>query len=176
MPEIVGRLFTVKAPVAVTLPPSVFVTVTSRAPVVAVDETVMLAVSCVADVTTTGPLTVMPVPENETVAPETKPVPEMATFSLAAPWPRLLGVTVVIVGADTMVSPPASVCSCESRLVKVTLRTPGAAESLTVNLAVALVGLTYCTSVTVTPAPSTMTEAPRAKFVPVRVTTWSVAR
>jgi hypothetical protein len=58
--------------------------VTSRAPVAAVPVIVMFAVSEIELVKMTE-LTVMPRPENATVAPLTKPVPVIVMFWLVAP-------------------------------------------------------------------------------------------
>ena len=60
-------------------------TVRLRDPVVALPEIVMFAVSDV-ELTNVVEFTVIPVPENATVAPETKPVPVIVTFWLVAPW------------------------------------------------------------------------------------------
>jgi hypothetical protein len=70
----VGAAFTVKTPVPVPVPASGLVTVTLPAPVVAPAATVTLAVSEVELLNVTE-LTVIPVAENATVAPDTKPVP-----------------------------------------------------------------------------------------------------
>jgi hypothetical protein len=70
----IGAAATVNAPVFVRVPPSGFVTVTSLLPVVAVAAIVMLTVSCVALLNVVE-LTVIPDPENVTVAPLTKFVP-----------------------------------------------------------------------------------------------------
>jgi hypothetical protein len=75
----VGGAFTVKHPVHDPVSRSGFVTVMFREPVVAFPATVMLAVSWVAE-TNVVELTVMPVPENDVVAPDWKPVPVIVTF------------------------------------------------------------------------------------------------
>ena len=72
-------------------------TVTLRAPVVAVDDTVMFAVSCV-ELFFITEFTVMPAPEKVTVPPKAplappKPVPAMVTVWPVAPWPRDAGFT-----------------------------------------------------------------------------------
>ena len=61
----------------------------------------MFAVSCV-ELFFVTELTVMPLPENDTVPPNVplappKPVPLMVTFWPAAPWPRDAGLTDVTV-------------------------------------------------------------------------------
>ena len=80
----VSQHWTVNPPVFVTAPPSLLVTVMLRAPVVAPDAIVMLAVSDVA-LTNVVEFTVIPVPENATVAPDTNPVPVTVMFWLVAP-------------------------------------------------------------------------------------------
>ena len=59
--------------------PTPFETVMVRAPVAAVEETLMLAVNEVVD-TNVVELTVIPDPENETVEAATKLVPVIVTF------------------------------------------------------------------------------------------------
>ena len=73
----VGPALTVKQPVHDPLPVFKLVTVTLRAPVVAPAAIVMLAVTWVALLNVVE-LTVMPVPENEAVAPLAKFVPVIA--------------------------------------------------------------------------------------------------
>jgi hypothetical protein len=80
----VGLAFTVKQLLHEPLPASGLVTVTFPAPVVAPAETVMLAVSEV-DEAKVVEFTVMPLPENVTPAPLTKPVPVIVMFWLLAP-------------------------------------------------------------------------------------------
>src|SRR5437764_8659851 len=80
----VGAASTVKIPVPVAEALSGFVTVTLRDPVVAPDAMVMLTVSEV-ELLKVVELTVIPVPENEAVAPLTKLVPVIVTFWLVAP-------------------------------------------------------------------------------------------
>jgi hypothetical protein len=75
----VGAAFTVKTLAPVPTPPSPLVTVTLRAPVAALEAIVMLAVSEVA-LTNVVEFTVIPVPENATVAPDTNPVPVIVMF------------------------------------------------------------------------------------------------
>ena len=81
---VVGRPVTVNTPAPVPTPPSPFVIVTSRRPVVAVPPTVTLAVRLVA-LTKLVELAVIPVPEKLATAPETKPVPVIVTFWAVAP-------------------------------------------------------------------------------------------
>lgn len=72
----VGPVLTVKTPVPVAVPPSPFVTVTLRAPVVAPLVIEMFTLRCVESVKVVE-VTVMPVPENELarLPPLMKPVP-----------------------------------------------------------------------------------------------------
>jgi hypothetical protein len=78
---IVGAETTVKQLEQDATPASPFVTVTLRAPVVALDAIVMFAVTCVAE-TKVVEFTVMPVPEKAAarVPPLTNPVPFTVTF------------------------------------------------------------------------------------------------
>ncbi len=79
-----GLAFTVKQLLHDPLPASGLVTVTLPAPVVALAETVMLAVSEVED-TKVVEFTVIPDAEKAVVAPETNPVPVIVMFWLLAP-------------------------------------------------------------------------------------------
>jgi hypothetical protein len=78
------------------------VTLTEREPVDAPDEIVTFAESWVA-LANELEFTVIPVPENDTVAPETNPVPVTVTVWLAAPWPREEGLVEATVGAESVV-------------------------------------------------------------------------
>jgi hypothetical protein len=80
----VGPAFTVKTPVPVPTPVSGFVTVTLCAPVVALAPTVTGTVSDVA-LTKVTPPRVMFASLNETVAPDSKPVPVIVTVVCAEP-------------------------------------------------------------------------------------------
>ena len=80
----VGAMVTVKQFVHEPVWVSGFVTVTFRAPVVALDATVILAVSEVVE-TKLVEFTVIPAPEKAALAPLTKPVPVIVTFWLVAP-------------------------------------------------------------------------------------------
>jgi hypothetical protein len=79
----VGAAFTVKQLLHEPLPASVLVTVTFLALVAALEETMMLAVSEVAD-TKVVEFTVIPDPEKTVVAPEANPVPVIVMFWLLA--------------------------------------------------------------------------------------------
>jgi hypothetical protein len=94
----VGPALTVNAPVAVATSPSGLVTETLRDPVPALPAIVMLAVSEV-ELTKLTELTVIPDPENPTVAPDTKLVPVIVIVWLVAPWSNEAGATEVAVGA-----------------------------------------------------------------------------
>ena len=133
---------TVKMPVPVPVPASGLVTVTLRAPVVALPAIVMFAVSEV-ELTKVVELTVIPVPEKLAVshAPLTKPVPVIVMFWLVAPWPRLLGLVEVTVGAALTVKTLVPVAVLPSRLVTVTLRAPVVALPAIVMFAVSGVAL-----------------------------------
>ena len=104
--ETVGPAFTVKAPIAVALPPSVLMTVTFLEPVVASAEIVMLTVRLVELLRVTE-LTVIEVPEKRTDAlvhaPPRKPDPVRVIDWLTAPWPRELGLREEMDGAPVTV-------------------------------------------------------------------------
>jgi hypothetical protein len=172
----VGAALTVKTLAPVPTPASGFVTVTSRAPVVAFEATVMLAVSEVA-LTNVVEFTVMPVPENVAAAPETNPVPVIVMFWLAAPWPRELGLVEETVGAALTVNTLVPVAALPSPLVTVTLRAPVVAFDAIVMLALSEVALTNVVELTVIPVPenATASDAPLSKFVPVIVIVWLLA-
>jgi hypothetical protein len=75
-------------------------------------------------------LTPTPPPENETLAPETKPDPLTVTV-VAAPGPAALGVTPVGAGGRSTVKHPVQVPLPPSGLVMVTLINPGEAAEAT---------------------------------------------
>jgi hypothetical protein len=77
------------------------VTKTSRDPVAALPEIVTLAVSEV-ELTKLSEFTVMPDPENPSVAPETKLVPVIVIVWLVVPWSYEPGATEVTVGGCTV--------------------------------------------------------------------------
>ena len=77
-PVIVGAGLTVSEHTQFAVPESGFVIVIVRAVAAAVPAIVMLALACVASVTVVE-LTVIPAPENDAVAPLTKPDPMIAT-------------------------------------------------------------------------------------------------
>ncbi len=174
--ETVGPLLTVKTLEPVPTPASGLVTVTLRAPVVAFAATVMLAVNEVA-LTNVVELTVIPVPENAAVAPETKPVPVIVMFWLAAPWPRELGLVEETVGAALTVNTLVPVAALPSPLVTVTLRAPVVAFDAIVIFALSEVALTNVAELTVMPVPenATASAAPLSKFAPEIVIVWLLA-
>jgi hypothetical protein len=92
-------VLTVNMLVPVPTPASELVTVRLRAPVAAEGSMLMFPVSEVALLNVTE-LTVMPVPENVTVAPLTKPVPLMVMLWFDAPWPRESGAALVTVTGE----------------------------------------------------------------------------
>ena len=79
-----GPALTVNEFARVPTPPSGLVTVTLELPTVAFDAIETLAVSEVAEVNVVE-LTVIPVPENDATAPDTKFVPVIAKFWFGAP-------------------------------------------------------------------------------------------
>src|SRR5207245_5731544 len=126
--------------------------VTFRDPGVAPDATVTFTVRFVA-VFHVVVLTVIPVPENDTVTPNWKLVPTTVRFWFVAPCPRELGVTDVIVGPAFTVNPAVSVADVVSGFVTVTLRAPVAAVPLIVMFAVRCCASTKVVEFTVIPAP-----------------------
>ena len=66
-----------------------------------------VAVSCV-ELTNDIEFTVIPVPENDTLAPLAKPVPLIVTFWLGAPCASVAGVSELTVGAALTVKMPAT--------------------------------------------------------------------
>ena len=121
---------TVKTAAAVV--PPVVVTVTLRAPNVAVAAIDSVAVICVA-LTTATSLTVTPVEETATVAPETKFVPVRVTGTLT-PCGPLVGAMEVRVGGVGIVKTTDPVVPND--VVTVMVRVPGVALEATVKVAV----------------------------------------
>jgi hypothetical protein len=101
--DTVGPALTVKHPVHEPDCVSGFVTVTFREPVVAFEVSVTFAVSEVAE-TNVVEFTVIPVPEKDAVAPDTKFVPVIVMFWPDALWPRELGLVDETVGAGSTVT------------------------------------------------------------------------
>src|SRR5262249_46229935 len=130
------------------------VTVTFRAPVVAVAEIVMLAVALVALATLTL-LTVMPLPKLALVTPWAKFVdwPVRPTDRVAPCLPEF-GLIPVSVGVPPVVTVnELSAVAVSVPVVTVTLRTPVAALDAITMVADALVALATLTLFTVMPAP-----------------------
>src|SRR5690348_2897603 len=103
----VGPALTSKAPASEPAPASGFVTVTARAPVAAPDSTLIVAFSSV-ELAKLVDSTVIPVPENDTLAPLWKLAPLTTITCLAAPWPRELGLADSTVGPASTVKPATS--------------------------------------------------------------------
>src|SRR5581483_939695 len=106
----VGAAFTVKQPTHEPEPPSTLVTKTVRAPLAALEATLMFAVMWVESVTVTL-LTVMlgswfGPRKKYTAAGFWNPVPPMVTSLFDAPAPSDDGVTLVTVGAAVTVNAP----------------------------------------------------------------------
>jgi hypothetical protein len=115
----VGAALTVNAPDPVATSPSGLDTDTLRGPMAALPEIVMLAVSEVA-LTKLTELTVIPVPENATVAPETKLAPVIVMVWLVAPWSSVLGVAEATVGGWTVTEPLALLVVDQERQTAIT--------------------------------------------------------
>jgi hypothetical protein len=160
--------FTVNTPVPVPVPPSGFVIVTVCAPSVALAPTVTGTVSDVALTKVTAPRVMFASP-NETVAPDTKPVPVIVT--VVGPVPRFiaLGDAEVTVGAASTVNTLAEPVP-PSGFVTVTVCAPSVALAPTVTGTVSDVALTKVTAPRVMFASPNETVAPDSKPVPVMVT------
>jgi hypothetical protein len=114
----VGAATYVKHPVHVALCASGFVTITLTAPAACA---VVVPVIEVASIVTT----VRADPPNETVAPDTKPLPLIVTDVPPAAFP-LFGATDVTAGAARYVKQPMHVAFCASGFVTVTFTVPAA--------------------------------------------------
>ena len=159
-------MLTVNPLFRVPVPPSRFVTVTLRAPSVALPETERLTTRSVEELNATL-LTVIPVPENATVAPDWKPVPARLTFWFVAPRPRELGFVDVGFGRAVTVKQLVHVAEATGAgFVTVTLRSPRVAPAVSVMFAVSCVALTFVTELTVMPVPENATEPPNVPLAP----------
>jgi hypothetical protein len=134
--------FTVKPFVNVAVCPSVFFTVTVRAPVVAAAAIVMLAVTFVAELNV-HVFTVMPAPKLQT-GPLRKFVPVSTTLPSVAPCIPLFGLAEVNVGAGALatvimrVAGLGSVCPAASVTVKTAVYVPAVAKVTAPGFASAL--------------------------------------
>jgi hypothetical protein len=117
-----GFALTVKHDAHVTVPPSGFVTVTARAPVVAVGAMEIVALN--EDGSTSTEPTLIPEPANETTAPSKKFVPLIVITWSVVPWARDAGDAEVIVGVDFTVKHSVHVALPVSGFVTVTPRLP----------------------------------------------------
>lgn len=127
-------------------------------------------------------LTVMPVPEKEAAAPETKLVPVMVTSWFAEPRARALGLVEDTVGAGAVdptvvtLKHPAQVPDSPGRrgsaegLSTLTSRAPGGASEATEMFAFSEVVLSNVVELTVMPLPENDALAPGWKLVPAMVT------
>ena len=163
-PEIVGFALTAKQPVHFDVPVSGLVTVTSRAPIVALLATVTLSVNDVA-LLRVSELSVMPVPDHFTVTPDWNPVPVTVTATCDAPTGRDAGVRLVTRGSATTVRQFAHVAVPPSELTTVTVCAPAVAVAPAVMLAVSLVAELRVTEFTVMPVPNETLPPPVPKFV-----------
>jgi hypothetical protein len=148
----VGVTLTVKHPVHVPTPASGLVTRTLPAPVVAVGETLMLAVSWVAD-TNVVEFTVTPAAENEAIAPETKPLPLIVTFWFEVLRAREVGAVDVTADFAFTVKQPTHVPTPASPLFTVIVLAPVEALLAIVMFAVTSVAETNVVEFTVMPVP-----------------------
>lgn len=120
--------------------------------------------------------TVIPSPENETDAPETKSEPPTVTFWLLAPRGRESGSAEETVGAGEAVTRkhPLQEPARPSGLVTVTSRAVVGASGATVRFARRAVLLTNVVLFTLMPVPEKERAAPEAKPVPLTVTSLPV--
>jgi hypothetical protein len=121
------------------------------------------AVVAVIDVPLTTTTLVAATPPNVTVAPAVKFVPVIVTAVPPGAGPRF-GDTLLTVGGETYVNPPARLPLCPPGLLTVTATAPDPAGLV----AVIVVPLT--TTTLVAAAAPNVTVSPSAKFVPVIVT------
>jgi hypothetical protein len=168
---IVGLPVTEKPPALVVLGAPGLVTVTFREPIVAVADTVMRTVSCVALLRVIE-FTVMPEPKLTVPPPvvkfEAKLAPVITIAWFAAPCPLEVGLTdVTVAGLVITRRHPVQVPRPPSGLMTVTSRKPSDAVALTVSDTVIDVAEVRFAEFTVTPVPLTTTVAPTAKFDPV---------
>src|SRR5438105_7806342 len=167
--EQIGGLFTaetrVRHPVQVPLWPLGLVTVTLRAPTVAVAEIVMGTSTSVDETKVTAP-TVIPVPLKLTVGVLAKFVPRILTVKLC-PCVPFGGTTEVGLGPaeTTTVKHPEHVPLCPLGLVTVTFRAPTVAVAEIVIGTSTSVEDTKVTAPTVIPVPLKITVGVPAKFV-----------
>src|SRR5262245_46811401 len=105
------------------------------------------------DVGVTGPtlLTVIPVPENCTIAPGAKPWPVIVMFRFCAPWPADAGETPLTIGAT--MKHEVHVVEPSVEFDAVTSRIPASASGSIDTLAVISEGDTYVVELTVMPLP-----------------------
>lgn len=157
------------------VPLSRLITFTVLAPVVVLEEIVMLAVS-LPELTKVIEFTVIPDPKR-TVAPARKFEPTMSRKRVA-PLAPVFGEVDVTTGAGRIVRHPAHVVEFPP-VVTVTSRAPVGAVAAAFTLMDSLVLLTKAVETTVTPVPDTVMVAPDWKLVPftakVRVPFWPSA-
>ena len=168
-----GAASTVKAPDNESAPPSLFVTVTVRAPVLANELIEILAVSSV-ELTTVVDSTVMLDPEKDALAPLAKPVPLIVIDWPLAPCAREPGLTDSTFGAALTMNAFASEPTPASGLVTATVRGPGLAPESIEIFADSSVEDLNVVELTVMPEPNeglALLEKPP----PLIVIVWSVA-
>ena len=164
--EVTETAVTVKEPVAVEYAPPGLANVTSRAPVAAEDEIVILAVT-ESELTNTTEFTVIPAPLRVTVGVETKFDPVMVSVP-DSPCMSEEGETELIV-IPVIVRAEEEVASAPLVLVTVMSLDPAAAELETAITAVREEELTKTTEFTVMPVPLKDTAGVETKFSPVIV-------
>ena len=149
-------------------------TVTGRVPTVALVSMEMLAVIVVA-LTNADELTVIPGPNEVTVAVFRKPVPVKVIVWLAAPCPRDEGLVLVTVGVAATVKHAVHEPDWVSVFATVMFRAPGVAFVAMSMFTVSCVEESRVVEFTVIPVPENEAVAPAAKLVPVTTMSSSAA-
>ena len=166
---------TVKALFLVDVPPSAFVTVTLRRPISASAAIETDATSSVG-LTKSGVSTrVMPVPENETVAPSWKPEPVTVTSWPTTPCGRRLGDSAVVTGISVIDSTVLAVWMPPSGLVSVSERASSDAVGDTDTVSTTKVDDDTTTLSMVTPVPEKAAVIPDWNPEPLTATSADVA-
>jgi hypothetical protein len=167
--------YVIRKPLArVELPKSGFVTVTSRNPVVAFEATERRTVRLVELFRVTD-TTVMPFPENATVAPLTKFVPVIVMFEALVPRPFEFGLMDVIVGPAVTLNGAVRTTVPPSPFVTVASRDPSGAVLDTSTLIQTCWDVCRAIQFTLIPVPENATLIPVWKFDPVNENVWFVA-
>lgn len=120
-------------------------------------------------------MTVIPVPENDAIAPLAKLAPTTVTFWAVAPCPSDDGLVDDTVGPALTLKHPVHEPDAPPGSVTVTSREPMVADVATETFAVTWLESTKLVELTVIPVPENDAAAPLTKLVPVTVTFWLAA-